>query len=105
MDTGMSRVHYELAKHKGGQRYQNLLKLGFLNPMIRFYYKLMFLAGFILLLKLFGRLVGSINYFSQSNNKEPRTHLMIKIEVSVKKKSFTLKDAAHEPLPQDHPLR
>ena len=91
MDAGMSRVHYELTKHKDGRRYQNLLKLSFSNPMIRFYYKLLFLVVFILLLKVFGSFVGSMNYFSLSSNKEARTQLMIDIEVSVEENTFTFK--------------
>lgn len=91
MDSTMRRVHFELMRHKDGKKYQNLLKLTFSNPKIRFYYKLLYLVVFILILKVVGSFVGSMNYLRLSDKKDFRIQLMMDLEVSIEENTFTFK--------------
>jgi hypothetical protein len=84
IDKSMSILKHELMfKKKAGKRYDNLVKITFSNPHLRFYYKMMFIVVFILVLKVIGSFIGSMNYVKGFNKVGFRTQLMHDLEVSV----------------------
>jgi hypothetical protein len=83
-DAMIKQVVCELVmkKKKGANQYSRLVKISFANPHIRFYYKMVYLILFVIILKVFGSFVGSMNYVS-SNSDAARLQLMRDFEVSM----------------------
>lgn len=82
-DAMIKQVVYELVqKKKATNQYSRLIKISFANPHIRFYYKFVYLILFVIILKVFGSFVGSMNYVS-SNSDAARLQLMRDFDVSM----------------------
>jgi hypothetical protein len=82
MDTAMSTIKRELMQKKGGKRYENLVKLTFSNPHLRFFYKMLYIVVFVMVLKVAGSFIGSMNYVKGFDRDNIRTQLMLDLEVS-----------------------
>lgn len=84
IDSAMSILKHELLyRKKHGKQYENLVKLSFSNPHLRCYYKMLYAVMFILILKVAGSFVGSMNYIKGFEKTEFRTQFMNDLEVSV----------------------
>jgi hypothetical protein len=84
IDSAMGVLKHELLyKKKHGKQYENLVKLSFSNPHLRCYYKMLYMVMFILILKVAGSFVGSMNYIKEFEKDGFRTQLMYDLEVSV----------------------
>jgi hypothetical protein len=92
IDSAMAVLKHELLyKKKHGKQYENLVKLSFSNPHLRCYYKMMYIVLFILILKVAGSFVGSMNYIKFKAGL--KTQLMYDLEVSIEEVSPS--DAEH----------
>jgi hypothetical protein len=82
MDRSMSTIKNELLKKKGGKRYDNLVKMTFSNPHLRFYYKMLYIVVLVMILKVIGSFIGSMNYVKGFDTNNLRTQIMLDLEVS-----------------------
>jgi hypothetical protein len=82
MDRAMTTIKQELMQKKGGKRYDNLVKLTFSNPHLRFFYKMLYIVVLIMVLKVAGSFIGSMNYVKGFEKDNLRTQLMLDLEVS-----------------------